>query len=417
VVETKTNDKGCEYKVTTITTYVGTADQTINLETCIEAEAGTVVETKTNDKGCEYKVTTITTYVGTAAPTVSITHPTCSVSTGTITVTAPLGIGLTYSINGSTYQSMTTFSSLAAGSYYVTVKNASGCVSAQTIAVINAQPTDCATTSGIFHTQASCSDFQAGGNGYQLSQLCYTTKSNKVFNVTPGMFFYYTTITAPSKSFCVDVVQTRSNLQFKFFGIQQNNQIILWDANCTKVATGTTVTVGQGRICISNATPGAKYVLSVKYDSKSVIGSSYTGSAPSVLYTFESKINGAPVSGSKTSINLLLNCNNVLAISSEEITTDLKETNLNEFSDLKVYPNPFNDRLRFEFISPESVNARIDLYDITGRMVKTIFEAPVNGGVINEAEFKPETIISGMYIYRVTLGESVYNGKVVFKKE
>jgi hypothetical protein len=86
-------------------------------------------------------------------------------------------------------------------------------------------------------------------------------------------------------------------------------------------------------------------------------------------------------------------------------------------TDLKVYPNPFSDRLRFEFVSPESVNARIDLYDMTGRMVKTIFEQPIEGGVNYEAEFRPETIISGMYIYRVIMGETVYNGKVVFKKE
>jgi hypothetical protein len=88
-----------------------------------------------------------------------------------------------------------------------------------------------------------------------------------------------------------------------------------------------------------------------------------------------------------------------------------------EQSDLKVYPNPFADRLRFEFVSPESVNARIDLYDMTGRLVKTIFEQPVEGGVSYEAEFRPETIISGMYFYRVQMGEAIYNGKAVFKKD
>ena len=60
---------------------------------------------------------------------------------------------------------------------------------------------------------------------------------------------------------------------------------------------------------------------------------------------------------------------------------------------------------------------RIDLYDMTGRIVKTILEQPIEGGVNYEAEFRPETIISGMYIYRITMGETVYNGKVVFKKE
>ena len=53
---------------------------------------------------------------------------------------------------------------------------------------------------------------------------------------------------------------------------------------------------------------------------------------------------------------------------------------------------------------------------MSGRMVKTIFEQPVEGGVHYEAEFKPETTVSGMYIYRVVMGKAVYNGKVVYKK-
>jgi hypothetical protein len=106
-------------------------------------------------------------------------------------------------------------------------------------------------------------------------------------------------------------------------------------------------------------------------------------------------------------------CNYTTTKSAEIATTITPDI---EKADLKVYPNPFSDRLRFEFVSPESVNARIDLYDMTGRLVKNIFEQPVEGGVSYEAEFRPETIISGMYLYRVTLGETVYNGKVVLKK-
>ena len=36
-------------------------------------------------------------------PTVSLTQPECGSTTGTITITAPTGTGMTYSINGSTY--------------------------------------------------------------------------------------------------------------------------------------------------------------------------------------------------------------------------------------------------------------------------------------------------------------------------
>jgi hypothetical protein len=51
-----------------------------------------------------------------------------------------------------------------------------------------------------------------------------------------------------------------------------------------------------------------------------------------------------------------------------------------------------------------------------GRLVKTIFEQPIEGGVNYEAGFRPEAIIRGMYIYRVTMGEAIYNGKVVFRE-
>ena len=88
-----------------------------------------------------------------------------------------------------------------------------------------------------------------------------------------------------------------------------------------------------------------------------------------------------------------------------------------EQAGLKVYPNPFRDKLRFEFVSPLSVNARIDMYDLSGRMVKTIFEQPVEGGVKYEAEFRPVDEISGMYFYRMILGNDIINGKVIYKKE
>jgi hypothetical protein len=100
-----------------------------------------------------------------------------------------------------------------------------------------------------------------------------------------------------------------------------------------------------------------------------------------------------------------------------DIATDVDIVQKLEVAELNVYPNPFSEKLKFEFVSPESVNARIDLYDMTGRLVKTIFEQPVEGGASYEAEFRPESIVSGMFIYRVILGEAVHNGKVVFKKK
>ena len=69
-----------------------------------------------------------------AAPTVNLTQPACGSTTGTITVTAPTGTGMTYSINGSTYTNTSgIFTAVAAGTYNVTAKNASGCTSSGTV--------------------------------------------------------------------------------------------------------------------------------------------------------------------------------------------------------------------------------------------------------------------------------------------
>ncbi|MFY7885622.1 MAG: PKD domain-containing protein, partial [Dolichospermum sp.] len=111
-----------------------------------------------NAAGC-VSATTVATVdpapVNPAAPSVTVTQPTCSVSTGTITVTAPTGVGMTYSIDGINYQSSTTFSGVAPGSYSVRAKSSGGCVSTATSATVNAQPsTPSAPTLSV--TQPSC---------------------------------------------------------------------------------------------------------------------------------------------------------------------------------------------------------------------------------------------------------------------
>jgi len=76
-----------------------------------------------------------------AAPTVNLTQPDCATATGTITITAPTGTGMTYSINGSTYTNTTgVFTSVAPGTYTVTARSSAGCTSPGTSATILDQP-------------------------------------------------------------------------------------------------------------------------------------------------------------------------------------------------------------------------------------------------------------------------------------
>ena len=101
---------------------------------------------------------------------------------------------------------------------------------------------------------------------------------------------------------------------------------------------------------------------------------------------------------------------------SAEIATAVEPIEISD-PGLKVYPNPFKDRARFEFVSPVAALARIDVYNMAGQRVQTIFDGWVEENTTYNAEFKPVDEISGMYIYRMQLGNSIYNGKLVYKKE
>ena len=98
------------------------------------AAAGNYVLTSTTATG------NANIYAQPGTPTVVLTQPTCDVSTGTIEVVSPVGSDLTYSVNGTDYQSSTVFNGLANGSYYVYVKNQTGCTSVSAVQNVNSQP-------------------------------------------------------------------------------------------------------------------------------------------------------------------------------------------------------------------------------------------------------------------------------------
>ena len=140
-----------------------------------------------------------------AAPTATATlQPTCSVSTGTITVTAPSGVGMTYSIDGINYLNTNgIFTLLNSGSYSVTAKSATGCVSPFTTVTINPVPsipstpivgtiiqTSCATNSG----SVSLSGLPATGNWtINPGSLVGSGASTTITNVIPGTYNFTVT--------------------------------------------------------------------------------------------------------------------------------------------------------------------------------------------------------------------------------
>ena len=130
-----------------------------------------------------------------SAPTVSVSQPTCAVSTGTIVVTAPAG--LSYSLDGVTYQSGTTFTGLATGSYTVYVNNGNCVTTSANPVVVNAQPVTPAAPVASVSLQPSCSVATGtivvstpSGFSYSLDGTTY--QSGTTFTaVAPGTYTLY----------------------------------------------------------------------------------------------------------------------------------------------------------------------------------------------------------------------------------
>ncbi|MEO6229177.1 MAG: T9SS type B sorting domain-containing protein [Ferruginibacter sp.] len=127
---------------------------------------------------------------GPAAPTGSVTtQPSCYTPTGTITVTAPIGVNYEYSINGSNYQSATVFSGLISSGYNVTVRDINtGCVSAQTLLTVNTVPASPVAPTAAVTVQPTCTVptgtitiIAPTGANYEYSVDGSTYQSNVIF--------------------------------------------------------------------------------------------------------------------------------------------------------------------------------------------------------------------------------------------
>jgi hypothetical protein len=95
-----------------------------------------------------------------------------------------------------------------------------------------------------------------------------------------------------------------------------------------------------------------------------------------------------------------------------EIVTSTGDINA---SAVRVYPNPFTDRLYIEFVAVESTDARIDIFDTAGRLVKNIFNQPVTAGGFYKVEYSPYMESGNFLLYRMKIGNYILNGKVVYK--
>lgn len=84
---------------------------------------------------------------------------------------------------------------------------------------------------------------------------------------------------------------------------------------------------------------------------------------------------------------------------------------------LNVYPNPFSTISTIEFErTDESVHMLVEVFTLNGDKIATLFDKEAEAGVTYQAKLDGTNLPSGVYMYRITSGETVTNGKWVLIK-
>jgi hypothetical protein len=99
-------------------------------------------------------------------------------------------------------------------------------------------------------------------------------------------------------------------------------------------------------------------------------------------------------------------------------TTNSSSNNTSTINSLIVncYPNPYTDKATISFTLDEDNTARVDIYDISGSLIQTIFNSKVMKGEETKAEFNGESLPAGTYIYKLSTSKNSKIGKLVHSK-
>jgi len=91
-----------------------------------------------------------------------------------------------------------------------------------------------------------------------------------------------------------------------------------------------------------------------------------------------------------------------------------------EFELIGCYPNPFNPNINIQFSIPEITNVKLDIYDIQGRIVKSLLNENMDPGIAdiswNGVNDEGVLLSSGIYFVVLNMNNSTFVEKVTLLK-
>ncbi|WP_460969828.1 T9SS type A sorting domain-containing protein, partial [Pontibacter aydingkolensis] len=371
---------------------------------------------------------------------VSRTHPTCTVATGSFTVTSPVGAIYSYSINGTDFQASPTFSGLAPGTYNLTVKSTNGCVSAAVPVVINDAPI---VPSGVMRTvvQPTCAvptgsiTFTAPLGGiysYSINNGTSFQASPAFSGLAPGTYNLVVRSSDGCLSTAIAVTLVAPVCDF------EGCTLGYWKNHTGSWACYTPNTLYSS--VFTSASSGSLTLLQALNAKGGGINNLYRQSVAAILnachphvnYELSSseiirRVNAAFAAGTKSAAGDLatyldgLNnagCsidahNRPISSSSSSSVEGLGRA---EASEMIAYPTPFSDKATIEFTTAVDENYSVRLYDMKGALIKELKSGQAKAGVVNQIEVDGRSLPEGLYLARMVSDSGARTVKLLLKK-
>lgn len=178
---------------------------------------------------------------------------------------------------------------------------------------------------------------------------------------------------------------------------------------------------GKASLTISNAVVGDTYYLTQGSTTTSKVAASstltFTGLTPGAGFSVygEDVKNGTTCKGAAaTCADLTGTCSAQAAVVSNNSSIQTQEVKLESpKTNVIAAPNPFNDRIRFSLQSEVSGRGSLDLYNMLGQKVNTVFQGYVQKGIPKTVEYSVPGPLRSTLIYVFRVGEQKVTGKLL----